>query len=159
MRKKKGNVACGSFLSNCSLSEYIVIAAHVRNRGRSPASSRFTPVHAAPLGLWGICVSRGLYTCRPSGAKYLTLSNSINMSPRWGFGAFAYPDCYKHAAPLGLRGICVSRGLYTCRPSGAKYLTLSNSINMSPRWGFGVFAYPDCYKHAAPLGLWGICVS
>ena len=28
------------------------------------------------------------------------------------------------------------------------------SINMSPLWGFDVFGYPHCYKHAAPLGLW-----
>ena len=24
---------------------------------------------------------------------------------------------------------------------------------MSPLWGFDVFVYPVCYKHAAPLGL------
>ena len=34
-------------------------------------------------------------------------------------------------------------GLYTCRPA----------INMSPLWGFKIFAYRVFYKHVAPLGL------
>ncbi len=36
---------------------------------------------------------------------------------------------------------------------GLGYLFVLYSINMSPRWGLGVWGLSTCYKHVAPLGL------
>ena len=95
--------------------------------------------HVAPLGLM----------------MYLFIRIAINMPPLWDFDVFRCPVYYTHAAPLGLWVVVDPRVLYTCRPSGAlMYFVVPYTIHMSPLWGFGVFGYPHCYKHIAPLGLW-----
>ena len=91
------------------------------------------------------------------------------MPPRWGFRIFAYHDCYKHAAPLGLKAPthqnsrCDSHrrgggsppdGLGNPTPTHLPLpCFLTFHVTHSPLWGFRIFAYHDRYKHAAPLGL------
>ena len=72
------------------------------------------------------------------------------MSPLWGFGIFAYPVCYKHAAPLGLNAKMgkTDNGIDLIRNNDRCSLRRSSTAE-----ALAYLVYLVCYKHVAPLGL------
>ena len=93
------------------------------------------------------------------------------MSPLWGFRIFAYPVCYKHAAPLGLNakmgktdnGIDLIRNNDCCslrRGSNAEALVFGVSrpaIKMSPRLGYKSGKMTDL-RVDVQVTAYGVCL-
>ena len=97
------------------------------------------------------------------------------MSPLWGFRVFAYPVCYKHAAPLGLNAPmeCFSCSTFntTLRSAGMRGLASSrfyrhiarleekqanHSLPLRPNHG-GLVSKPDGLGDPTPTHLTSVC--